>query len=356
MTVYASPLIMIWVSERLFLSYIYKQPPMFDDKLSNTTVDLWGYGFLIQMFFGYRMFNNGEFFDAASKTNEDLFSVDTITGSFEINHTFPFIVFGVLFIIFTIWDTIFSRVSKFGKSKWGYEGLPPFQHWLKENDVDWILSEEKYLREKENIKILSDRFYESLNSIKNAESKKESKNIRKIQNTPTYDILANQIYQERFQYFSVNERGQGSDPIFMSNNVRKLLRLFINYFLFSFDKKYYNILLIITYSSHILLQIRPPTLSFLTHSLPNLKRSKCSYSFLERKTVQGQNQRENDTMMRKKDSHFKLIFVITALKLYISILEIYLIEFRYYKKMKWFSPLNYIVLYESNTNLLKFNF
>ena len=218
-------LIMIWVYERLMLAYYYKYPPMFDDKLSNTTVDFWSYAFLIQMFFGFRMFNNSEMFEVDSNSSEYSYLSGIFFNTIEFNHAFPFLAFLGLFVIFTIWESYYIKVNKIGNSKWGFEGLPPFPKCLKQSDVEWMYSEEKYLRDNENIKILSDKFYNTLETMQNLGEAKDDKGEHKIQQIATYDILANPIYQEMFQYYSVDERGAGSDPIFMSNKVRKILNL-----------------------------------------------------------------------------------------------------------------------------------
>ena len=64
-----------------------------------------------------------------------------------------------------------------------------------------------------------------MRSLYSAGKQPEMENERKIQQIATYDILANPIYQEKFQYYSALERGDGPDPIFMSNKVRKMLYL-----------------------------------------------------------------------------------------------------------------------------------
>ena len=225
--IYLFSLLVLWGTDRMLLAYYYyyKQPPMFDDKLSNSSVDLCRYAILLQMFFGYNMLNNNQIFNAGGESKESSLLSSNFLANIRFNHALPFLVCFILFIIFAIGEYIFVKAIRLRRLKWGFESLPPFQRCLKESDVEWIFTEEKYLREKENFKILSDKFYRTLRSLYSAGKQPEMENERKIQQIATYDILANPIYQEKFQYYSVLERGDGPDPIFMSNKVRKMLYL-----------------------------------------------------------------------------------------------------------------------------------
>ena len=171
------------------------------------------------------MFNNNQVFAPIRDNMESALFSDSFFGSIKLNHALPFLIWEVLFFLYLFGEWIFTKVTKVGKSVWGFEGLPPFPKCLKHSDVEWIYTEERHLRRQENIKILSDKFYNTIESMFREGEHEESEGDRKIQQIATYDILANPIYQEMFQYFSVSERGPDSDPIFMSNKVRKILNL-----------------------------------------------------------------------------------------------------------------------------------
>jgi hypothetical protein len=218
--------------ERLQMAYYYKQPPMYDDKLSNTTINFCYLAFGLQMFFGYWMFNNKQIFGnhviPLTEASSPNYSDHSIWDPIEINQAFPFLVMGIAFVLFNIGGLIYSLIYKYigGTTVSNYENLNPFLHYLKQTDRDWIVNEERFKRDKDGYKVLPDRFYKKLKTSSEHLSNPNALNNRNyIQGVATYNILANPYYEEKFQYFHDIVTSDIDSKIFMSDKVRKIINL-----------------------------------------------------------------------------------------------------------------------------------
>lgn len=96
-------LIIQWLVERLCMAYYYKQPPMYDEKLSNRSVLVMQFTIILQMFFGYWMFSNRQMF---SNKVYDLEAADSMPRSghsiwnpIEIDQAAPFLLVAGMAII-----------------------------------------------------------------------------------------------------------------------------------------------------------------------------------------------------------------------------------------------------------------
>ena len=240
-----------YIVERLCMAYYYKQPPMYDDKLNNNTINWCYYAFGLQMFFGYWMFSNRQIFSnkvvPIETGNSPMRSGHSIWDPIEMDHAFPFLITGCLFTLGYIAYLIYLVIDRYRMRKYlTVENLKPFPGALKEFDREWLTSEERYVREHGNYRLLYDKFYKRLVASSTLQIPNALNNKTFIQNVPTYDILANPYYEERFQYFPVMSRGDLDKRIFMSNKVRKLLNLpYLNPFQikkFNFSNKFFRVL------------------------------------------------------------------------------------------------------------------
>ena len=222
-------LIVLWVTERLCMAYYYKQPPMYDDMLSNNAVNLWRYAVFLQMAFGYWMFSNKQMFSnevsTVSEANSPMRSEHSIWDSIEINQAFPFLLVIAAFIIYMIIYYTFSFIMYFRKAEEKFQNLPPFLDSLKDSDRQWLITEEEYIRENDNYKILNDEFYRLLVAFNLIRVPTALNNRTFIQQVASYDILANPYYEEMFQYYWVKNRADIDSSLFMSDKVRQMLYL-----------------------------------------------------------------------------------------------------------------------------------
>ena len=222
-------LIILWVIERLCMAYYYKQPPMYDDLLSNNAINLLRYSILLQMAFGYWMFSNKQMFNnevfTVSEANSPMRSEHSIWDPIEFNQAFPFLMIVAIFVVYMIGYYIYSFIMSFREKEDKFQNLPTFMDSLKDSDRQWLISEEEYIREKNNYKILSDEFYRHLVTFNMIRVPTALNNRTFIQNVASYDILANPYYEEKFQYYCAKNRGDLDSKLFMSEKVRQLLFL-----------------------------------------------------------------------------------------------------------------------------------
>jgi hypothetical protein len=211
------------------MAYYYKQPPMYNDALSNTTINFCYCAPVLQMFVGYWMFNNKQIFGnhvfPIAEANSPNQSGHSIWDPIEINQAFPFLIMGTAFVLFNIGRLIYSSFNKYIQVS-NFEDLKSFVHYLKQSDKDWIVNEETFRRENDGYKVLSDVFYKKLMaSSKNLSNPNALTNRNYIQGVPTYNMLANPYYEEKFQYFHDIVKSDIDSKIFMSGKVRQIINL-----------------------------------------------------------------------------------------------------------------------------------
>lgn len=99
-------LVIQWVVERLCMAYYYKQPPLYDEKLSNNTVNLLYFSVLLQMLFGFWMFTNNQMFANEVYPMVEAYSPvrsgHSIWEPIHIDQAFPFLFVGVIFLVISI--------------------------------------------------------------------------------------------------------------------------------------------------------------------------------------------------------------------------------------------------------------
>lgn len=203
---------------------------MYDEKLNNNTLYFLYYAFFLQMFFGYWMFSNKQIFSnkilPVERADAPMKSGHSIWDPIEFNQAFPFLFCGILFIIWNLGHCVYLGFVKHQRQReWSYEDLRTYLLSLKPYDKEWLKTEEEYIREVQNYRLLPDNFYRKLLVSHILFNRNALNNKRFIQNVPTYDILANPYYEERFQYFPAMSRGDLDSKIFMSAKVRSIINL-----------------------------------------------------------------------------------------------------------------------------------
>lgn len=212
------------------MAYYYKQPPMYDEELSNDTVYFLNWAFILQMFFGYWMFDNKQMFGNTvlpiTETNSPNRSGHSIWDPIELNQAFPFLFTGIVFLMFFIGFYIYNIINAWKKKgTWYFDNANSYINSLSEKDREWKRTEERFVRENDGISCLPDSFYNKLLTMAIFQMPTALNQRNYIHNTCSYDILANQSYTERFQYIPVVSRSELDGHYFMSEKVREILNL-----------------------------------------------------------------------------------------------------------------------------------
>lgn len=114
-------------------------------------------------------------------------------------------------LLITFWIVLFGTILRNVAMKYGTkvfpgmkigeleidEDLDNYFHTLDDHDRNWSIKEEEYTRDTLNMKILED---ETLDRLKNTE-----KGESHMKGVHCYDILANPLYLDDFQYFSSSQ-------------------------------------------------------------------------------------------------------------------------------------------------------
>jgi hypothetical protein len=213
--------LVLYVVEKTMLFYGYVMPPMYDERLSNDVLSKLQFAPLLYLIFGYWMASNEQLL-----SNSHLTAVPTTMDTYVSDHTMGDVFSGdgwegikwPLMVTFLIANLIFY----FGEwlSNQLYECFPNLRigdieinedidnYWASLDDEDraWSQAEEKNVRENLGSKILTDEQYNRLNE----EPKTTGKTL---QGTHSFDILANPLYLDDFQYVTAAEGEDRADMI-----------------------------------------------------------------------------------------------------------------------------------------------
>lgn len=208
----------LYVTEKLLITYYFRKPPMYDEKMNSAAIGILKYAPLFMMFFGFWALGNNQIFDnkPQPKNNQS----DPVTTdhnvALTVNQALPMFLFGIVFFICLFFNDFFMslliklRVCK-GKEEdevdeqlgTYYECLSSYQRKI------WYL-EEKHLQKNLKIQTIDDEALEKLRA-----SKSGSKQIKDCFN---YEILTNVNYADAFQFTPLElrdtpEEKEASDTI-----------------------------------------------------------------------------------------------------------------------------------------------
>lgn len=101
----------LYTVERLTLTYYYRKPPMFDEKMNSAAISVLKWAPFFMMSFGYWCFGNKQIFSNELYpvvheadplvTNHDVFDFK------EVNQTVPLFIFAIVFFIGTFFNDLF---------------------------------------------------------------------------------------------------------------------------------------------------------------------------------------------------------------------------------------------------------
>ena len=145
----------LYATERLLVAYFYQQPPAFDDKLTKNAVAILKYASILYLLFGFWMLSNRGMFDnevlPLEFTDSRVRTTHSI-GSFTINQAIPMFFMGCVMVAIVFMQAFFKKTLK----SWGFtfggrkiqvdENLPQFWRAIKFSDAEWLIEENKYLK------------------------------------------------------------------------------------------------------------------------------------------------------------------------------------------------------------------
>ena len=199
----------LYAVEKYMVYYVYRQPPMYDQQLNNNVLTLMTYPPLLLLGFGYWMLsskqllsNDVQYIEKANTiplTNHVWTQFFTAEG-YRQTVALPMIVMFWIFLFGTVFRYVimkylcrffeFFRIGMFEID----ENLDPYFKTIDDADRHWSITEEENARRTFRLSILTD---ETLTKFKDTKMEKSQ-----MKGVHCYDILANPLYLDDFQYFS----------------------------------------------------------------------------------------------------------------------------------------------------------
>ena len=221
----AFAILVLYLVEKTMLYYAYRLPPMYDERLSQSVLNMLNYAPLFFLGFGYWMASNKQML-----SNENLFAKDRQSVA-EINHhtvdrviyedfdqspSWPMLLlFVLLFINQVIGNTVMKCLYKcFPNLEIGDieldEDIDNYWVSLDDKDRNWAFEEDRYSTEKLGIQILTKK---QKAALENSEQQRQQllqmkPHIRSLQGCHSYDILCNPLYFDDFQYVSASVKNR----------------------------------------------------------------------------------------------------------------------------------------------------
>lgn len=204
--------LILYMVEKTMIYYAYRQPPMYDEKLNNNVLTILTYAPLLFLSFGYWMFSSKQLLSnkvSYATLNSEVRETGHIWYEVFQGKTYdacPHLPFLIMFWIF-LTGTIFRHqiykglafllpsLIKVGDLEID-EDLDNYFNTLDEHDRNWSIKEEENARSVLNLKILND---ETLTKLKTTQM-----GAGHMKGVHCYDILANPLYLDDFQYFSAS--------------------------------------------------------------------------------------------------------------------------------------------------------
>ena len=205
----AASLFVLYIVEKTMLHYSYRQPPMYDERLNNNVLGIMTYAPLLFLAFGYWMLSSKQLLDnkvSPIRNDSDiprtghLWKEVFTAKAYQLNPAMPLLVTFWLFLIgICLRNVLYDLVTRWVPSlKVGDleidEDLDNYFNTLDDHDRNWSIKEEEYARSMLKIKVLHDKTLQKLKATTMGEGH--------MKGVHTYDILANPLYLDDFQYFS----------------------------------------------------------------------------------------------------------------------------------------------------------
>jgi len=206
----------LYVVEKALIYYSYRQPPMYDNVLNDSVLSKLSWAPFLYLVFGYWMLTNPTLFGnnpvPVNRVNmrqltDHVWSSALEEKNLDLSLSFPFFVMALFYLVVNVFKGSLWSIVTFVCPCWELgniklnEGLDNYFDALEEEDRNWLIKEEENCRNQLNFHTLTT---ESLQKLRGAKP-----GLKKIQGTPTYDILASPHYMEDFQYYSAAIENRG---------------------------------------------------------------------------------------------------------------------------------------------------
>ena len=99
----------LYTVERLTITYFYRKPPMYDEKMNSAAIGILKYSPIFMMFFGFWILGNQQIFENKPlyKTNQSDPVITDHNMSLSVDQALPMFIFGVLFFIGLFFNDFF---------------------------------------------------------------------------------------------------------------------------------------------------------------------------------------------------------------------------------------------------------
>lgn len=202
----------LYLVEKTMVYYAYRQPPMYDEKLNNNVLSLLTYSPLLFLSFGYWMLSSRQLLsndisyaalDSDVRVTDHVWTEIFTARAYSLCPHLPLIVtfwiflFGTIFRdhIYKVLAAILPSLIKVGDLEID-EDLDNYFNTLDDHDRNWSIKEEENAITTLGLKTLNDETLVKLRNTKMGEGH--------IEGVHCYDILANPLYIDDFQYFSAS--------------------------------------------------------------------------------------------------------------------------------------------------------
>lgn len=205
--------VVLYFVEKIMLFYSYRLPPMYDERLSQSVLNQLQFAPIVFLGFGYwmassRQLISNDYLTPVAQTREAAASSHLWQSVFApagwAAPAWPLLVACLVFIaIYYFGDNIDNLIARFfpnytiGDIEVNEE-IDNYFAALDEGDRKWSIEEERNAREALGFKILTDESYDKL-------TKTPITSGKTLQGVHSYDILANPLYFDDFQYVAAGQ-------------------------------------------------------------------------------------------------------------------------------------------------------
>lgn len=218
-------LTVLYFVEKFAITYFYRKPPMFDEKMNTLAITTLQWAPVYTMFFGYWCLSNVQLFtNTTGVITSTLVPAATYHSmfSFSVNQALPLMICGIFIVFLVGFDDlstqllIYIGVMSEDEEAEVDEGLGTYWECLDEHDrLVWYL-DETHLRKQLGITTIDEDAY---NLLKDGKPGK-----KQMRTTPNYEIVTNSRYAEKFQYVPIDFRDTEEEKE-NANMVAKILNL-----------------------------------------------------------------------------------------------------------------------------------
>eukprot|EP00347_Sterkiella_histriomuscorum_P002409 403368266 len=217
--------IVLYCVEKLCLTYFFKKPPMFDEKLNESVIATLKWAPVFMMIFGFWMMGNRQIFQntvLASEYKTDPTPTDHKGYDISVDQSLPLFILGIVMFFFIFFNDLFLsilqklRLAKVDEEAEVDEQLGTYIQCLgRKNRQIWRI-DETHLRNEFGIKTLTE------DTIAQLKINKPHNKI--IRTCPNYEIVSNSKYSQLFQFTPVDMRDTAEEK-YTSDMVAKMLYL-----------------------------------------------------------------------------------------------------------------------------------